>query len=346
MQYCIVKLNFKTPVRFGIKSLDDTSIICHSDTLFSAIFIEAMKIYGADKAELIKDKLQSGDIKISSMMPYFYDSDEEESWLYVPKPIISLESVKNTQENTVSLKKKVKKLKFLRISYLEEYINALKNQDVEMISSYINYVALEKTSQNVNLQQEKNQIYSITSNVFQNRLLEDNENIKSNSGIVGKSGLYFVMAYNDDGILKILKTVLNSLQYTGIGGKKSIGYGKFDFEITNEGEKLSYDEEELLGRIKNIENYDKKMLISLLSPSVKEIEELDIDKISYSLLKRGGFVDSFTYSENLVKKKYVFMFEEGSVMNKNINGEIKDLKRYGNHSIYRNGIAMYVGVEC
>ena len=49
MQYKIFKLKFETPVHFGSEkvgtSLEKTNIICHSDTLFSAMCQEILKLY-------------------------------------------------------------------------------------------------------------------------------------------------------------------------------------------------------------------------------------------------------------------------------------------------------------
>lgn len=55
MSYSIIKMQLASQARFGIKNLEDTFKICHSDTLFSAIFIEALNLYGIDLAENLKE---------------------------------------------------------------------------------------------------------------------------------------------------------------------------------------------------------------------------------------------------------------------------------------------------
>ena len=49
MQYKIFKLKFETPVHFGDEKigtrLEKTNIICHSDTLFSAMCQEILKLF-------------------------------------------------------------------------------------------------------------------------------------------------------------------------------------------------------------------------------------------------------------------------------------------------------------
>ncbi len=55
MSYSIIKMQFASQARFGIKNLEDTFKICHSDTLFSAIFIETLNLYGIDLAEKLKE---------------------------------------------------------------------------------------------------------------------------------------------------------------------------------------------------------------------------------------------------------------------------------------------------
>ncbi|MCI9247279.1 MAG: hypothetical protein HFJ30_09295 [Clostridia bacterium] len=55
MSYSIIKMQFVSQARFGVKNLEDTFKICHSDTLFSAIFIETLNLYGIEVAEKLKE---------------------------------------------------------------------------------------------------------------------------------------------------------------------------------------------------------------------------------------------------------------------------------------------------
>ena len=52
MEYKLYKLTFNTPVHFGSdivgSSLEESDFICHSDTFFSALCLEYIKLNGAE----------------------------------------------------------------------------------------------------------------------------------------------------------------------------------------------------------------------------------------------------------------------------------------------------------
>ena len=64
----------------------------------------------------------------------------------------------------------------------------------------------------------------------------------------------------------------------------------------------------------------------------------------YQLIKKSGFVNSPKYSENLQKRKQVYMISSGAVLNFKPAGRLADLKLHGNHSIYRMGKPIAIGV--
>ena len=73
----VFKLSFKTPVHFGKKRLSDGEMTITSDTLFSALFIEALQL-GIETDWLLNDLI------ISDTFPY------ENEIYYLPKPLIKL----------------------------------------------------------------------------------------------------------------------------------------------------------------------------------------------------------------------------------------------------------------
>ena len=162
----------------------------------------------------------------------------------------------------------------------------------------------------------------------------------------GEAFFDFVIKYEEETQMELIKNVLESLQYTGIGGKRSIGYGSFNIDsITSLDKSQYYDEKVLYDLMENSDDSKYFMLISLLSPEEDEIEEFDLEKIYYSLIKRGGFIYSSGYSENNQKKNDIYMLEEGSTFNKKYLGGIKNLAENGKHPVYRYGIGMYIGIK-
>ena len=88
-----------------------------------------------------------------------------------------------------------------------------------------------------------------------------------------------------------------ALQFSGIGGKRSAGYGRFEYTcVSNE-------------NISNLLNQDGDNFI-LLSTSMAKREELEasLNKARYILSKRTGFIQSTTYSDRLVKKNDFYSF--------------------------------------
>ena len=79
-------------------------------------------------------------------------------------------------------------------------------------------------------------------------------------------------------------------------------------------------------------------------PQKDEIEKIKNKENGYQLIKRSGFVNSPKYSENPQKRKQVYMISSGSVLNFKPAGRLADLKLHGNHSIYRMGKPIAIGV--
>lgn len=271
-------------------------------------------------------------------MPYFYDAYEEEYKLFLPKPILYIENKekKTLKMENKSLKKVLKEIEFIQVSDLENYINDIKSNNTEEISKYSNKMIEKNLVTKVNMEKEISNPYNIALNTYMNKL--------NNNGldIEGVSGLYFIIYYQEEKQYEFIKNIIESLQYTGIGGKKSIGYGQFkiDTKVDNS------SDEEILYELLNKSNDSKyKMLISLLSPTLDEIKGLDNKNIFYSLMKRSGFVYSLKYSDRNLKKKDIYMFEEGSCLDKLYLGDIKDVSKNGKHAVYKYGIGMYLGVD-
>ena len=320
MEYKLYKLKFNTPVHFGSDkvspSLEEVDVTCHSDTLFSALCLEYIKLYGDNNLEEFIELFNKGDLLISSLLPY------KKKDLYIPKPSIVVErdNKKDDENISSSNRKKMKKLEFIKVEDLNNYLNSIKGScDFEFDNMDYNKFAEEYLFQKIALREEKNRLYT----VGVHRFYKD-------------CGLYFILAYNNKNDLNKFEKIFKSLSYSGIGGKRTAGYGHFDFYEDN-----------------NISSIDKllfkdakyKMLLSLYSPDENEFDNIDYQYSYYSLIKRNGFIYSQTYSNTLLKRKSLCMFKEGSCFIGNINGNIKDVSHNGNHKVYRYGKALYIGID-
>lgn len=320
MEYKLYKLTFNTPVHFGSdivgSSLEESDFICHSDTFFSALCLEYVKLNGAETIEGFIDFFNNGKLLISSLLPY------KNNDLYIPKPSIVIERSdtknENKEENSSSNRKKMKKLNYIKVSDIDIYLNYIKGiGDFNFDYEYNNF-AKYSLNQKVGLRDEENRLYSLGTYSF----------YKNN-------GLYFALSFSNNETLKEFEKVLKSLSYSGIGGKRTHGLGNFEY---NESDFRAFEN-------KLFKDSKYKMLLSLFSPTENEMESIDFNNSFYSLIKRNGFIYSNNYSGNLSKRKSLSMFKEGSCFTDNINGNIKDVSQNGNHKVYRYGKAFYIGID-
>lgn len=331
MQYKIFKLKFETPVHFGDEkigtSLEKTNIICHSDTLFSAMCQEILKLF--DEIVLLDfvDMVEEGELLFSSLLPYNGNN------LFLPKPYLLLERNYNKEEMDSSSikKKKMKKLEYISINDFYKYIDYLKmGCDFDYNEDFYNVCEINTTAKvSLNTDNDNNNIYYVGSTYFKK-----------------DCGLYVLVAYNKDEHIELFEKILTSLGYSGIGGKRSCGYGKFEIEDEMFPDIVGLPEEKLMYSLLE-ENGDYQETLSVVSPSNEEIENQDFDKAFYKLISRNGYVYSTTYTEEntLVKRKSLSMFKEGSCFPFEIKGKIKDVSDNGKHPVYKNGKCLKIGVK-
>lgn len=200
MKYISYKLDFTTAVHFGEKTLADTNISLHADTLFSALCIEAVKM---GKIDELYDATKKGDILLSDLLPY------KNNTYYIPKPILHI--VSDNEADSV-LKKKLKNTKYIASECIEDYLrgNVQKDQLSESFG--------RKTGR----------VYAATPS------FEDAKPYHVETFSFDKdSGLYVIVGYKNDNDLYLIEGLLDMLSFVGIGGKRSSGLGKFELKTSN-----------------------------------------------------------------------------------------------------------------
>lgn len=148
------------------------------------------------------------------------------------------------------------------------------------------------------------------------------------------TGLYILAGYEEKKDLELLNELLESLQYTGLGGKKSSGLGRFEYKVCE----IPSDMKKQLTK-----NACQKMLLSTALPEDEEMEEVLRDA-SYLLLKRSGFIDSPTYALQQMRKKDIYVFSPGSCFTHTFKGKVIEEKNGGTHPIFRYAKAFFMGV--
>ena len=350
MNYKIYKLKFKSPVHFGSDilgtSLEEADLICHSDTLFSALCLECISLNGKDFFEKkFFNLFYENKLLISSLFPYKKDS------LYIPKPFIvknrnNADSTEKDNKDNKYDRKAMKKISYLKIDDIKDYLESVNSNNdsfLDKINKENGYNDFAKYNliQKVSLRSDNNK--------------SDNSNESDNNDLYSigayhfnkNCGLYFIFAYNDDENLRLFESILKSLQYSGIGGKRTSGYGLFRYKAVSDNEVIK-----MFGFERN-DKTNYKMLISLYSPAQEELNNIELNKSYYSLIKRNGFVYSHTYNDNPLKRKSICMFKEGSCFcfkdKSSIVGNIVNVSfeddNNKRHAVYRYGKALYIDIN-
>lgn len=278
MAYKMYFLSFQT-AHFGTGKLDSTAFTFTADRLFSALFIEAIKM---GKEEDFLSLVRQDDFVLSDAFP-FVDMP------FLPKPIGYPKMDKLPQMNDlVELRKqakKTKKLSYIRLDDFEAFLNG-KVLDNEEFGK-LNIVT-------------KNQPF-MDGHLFQVRTITYQENVS----------LYLIAKQS-----QLFDELMTALQFSGLGGKRSSGYGRFHLEIKDVPEKLS--------KHLAFEAVSNVMTLTTALPNDDDLEEA-ICNGQYLLAKSSGFTFSNSYQSNFRKQDF-YKFKAGSTFSKSFRGQIADIR--------------------
>lgn len=303
----IVKLSFHAPVHFGRRRLSDSEYICDAATLFSALYIEALNMGCADE---LLHAARTGEVVFSDAFPYIGEQ------LYIPKPMVELPRVAEVQvESGDSRSQKAnKKLKFIPLLKLSNYLDG----SLDFVSELDCFkLGTSCVRTKVNLTRETS---------------DDAEpyhvgGFSYNPGC----GIYFIVRGTFD-----VGPLFTQLGFSGIGGKRSSGYGYFSVEFADAN----------LFNFANKANSGKRLM--LLSSSLPREDELSDDLLcdaKYLLEKKSGFVQSSAHAPTPRKKRDMWVFTPGSVFSRPFEGDIFDVNTTIDvHSVYRYARAMCMEV--
>lgn len=302
-------MSFPNGIHIGKNNLHDAEMTICADTLFSAICLEIIE-KSMEEFEMFLGKVSDGKIVFSDMLPYCGDT------YYMPKPVIKINSTEVQAD--LSLRKAYKKLTYIPIDKIGEYLNGTLDlrQEESVIS---NDIGKKDVRTCVSINDEEEPVpFRVGTYSFRN-----------------ESGLYVLVGCEDVKDISALDEYMTALGYSGIGGKRKSGLGRFAWK---EG-KIS---EELLNRL--TKSHDKYVSLSCALPKDEELEDA-LDNAGYLLIKRSGFVASKEcYNENL-KKKDVYLLQSGSCFSNKFNGSIIDVSNGGNHPVYRYAKPIFLGVN-
>ena len=301
MRKIYFKLRFTTALHFGNGSLESTDIAFKADTLFSALYIEALKA-GCEK-DLFR-YIDEGRLLFSNAFPYCEDE------LFLPKPVLKPEGIDTSDPAD---RKKFKNLSYIPVSMWDSYLKG----EMEVDSVRKDFGVFISSEHAAVRREEETLPYHVGKFKFYDGC-----------------GLYFILMYESDEAYDLVSRLMELLSYSGIGGKRSSGLGRFEVLRAKENKQLSG----LLDR-----EGSRYMLLSCALPLDSEAGDV-IDGASYILEKRSGFVASDTYENEWRKKRDLYVFGEGSCFPAKFKGDIYDVSGGGRHPVYRYARGMFLGI--
>ena len=277
----IYKLKFTSAIHIGIGRLgyDRGEEFIRSDTLMGAIASGWRKLYGEDPSFLFQEDV----ISMSSAFPYY------NGFLFFPSPPCKIHLFAFPDEN----RKDVKRIKWIDRSLIDKFQNGEKLTPLNTI--LFGKFAVPKDAE----EEFKVPVKSFkVERVAIKRIEQEStpftfQEIKFIEG----GGLYFIVDVKEE-IKKKFEAVLHFMGDEGIGADRTVGKGFF--------------------KVEKVDIFDWPYssdgtwyLLSLFIPTEKEIEKITLDKSSFSIMKRGGWV---TYGNMNLRKRNIWAFEEGAIL--------------------------------
>ena len=317
MESKIFKLAFQGPVHFGSGRLSDAEYTCDAATLFSALFIEALALGCPDE---LLHAANCGDCTLSDCFPYIG------STLYVPKPmgITFFEEEAGSEKEADSRSRKAgKKLLYIPARSFNEYLKGNFDFIQELEHFKLGQSALRTK---VNLERA-------TSN-------DAKPYHVGGYSFYSGCGIYFIYQGKYD-----IEPLVKSLSFSGIGGKRSSGYGMFTYTIEDVSclNAVLAHETSTLGVSASEEK--QFMLLSSAAPNKDELTDELLRHASYKLERRGGFVQSITHAQTPRKKQDMWVFRPGSLFSCTFEGSVFNVNKTADaHAVYRYARALWMEV--
>lgn len=308
MNNVIYKLKFPYGVHFGKRDVSDSENTFSADTLFSALALEALRI---DKKELehLYQAVNQERLLFSDGFPYVGET------LYIPKPFLYIQGERT--EEASKMKKIMKKLKYIPVNAVDDFLN----QTLDAENENRCLAGLGKKEEKVCV------------------LIEEGKETKPyRVGIYHFeecSGLYVIVRYKTKAELDLFEKFLQMLSFSGLGGERSSGYGRFVY--TKIGIPLC-----LAQRFE--QKYKHYMALSVCMAAENELDQA-VKGATYQLKKRSGFIDSEFASESGFRKKDFYVFSSGSCFRNPFLGDVFDVSRNSSHPVYRYAKSMLIGVR-
>ena len=337
MQYYLYTLCFDAPVHFGAAErgggLEHTQMTLTADALFSAMAAELSAAGGQDALQDLLAAVRDGRMRFSDLLPWREEPSGD--WdFYVPRPAFWEQvnhSLPDSYASACALsraRKQQKKTAYVRASRLQDFGAAVcAGRPFEEVNDF----GEEILRQRVNCRGEEPLPYFVGSFAFHEQ-----------------AGLYLVLAIDDADTdesehVEAMACLLDFIGQTGIGGKRSSGYGKFhlaDDPIILSDDAVYGEDDGALYQMLSDTAAEWQMAIAPVLPGVQDIEAAAHGL--YRLRHVGGFVTTDALAE---KKNSICLLDSGSCLHERIAGSMAVLGQNEGHPVLRYGYGLYLGIR-
>ena len=332
MSYYLYKLAFDSPVHFGNAEqggkLEQIGTDFPSDTLFSAMCSELALQNETEILNWLISNVNENKIAFTNLFPCLQNRNEDD-FLFLPKPVMAVPSADPEEKLPLdelkakaTNRKKQKKIKYIRCGNLQDYFASLRTGANFDGSAEFGTATL---TQRVSRREELPLPYYVAKYVF-----------KENAG------MYFVTWLAEDNASVRFEKIVSLLGYSGIGGKRSSGFGKFHVATSVKLEEHCSGDAGVLYHMLEDRTSLWQMNVSSFLPLAEDLRQ--VKEGQYVLQKRSGFV-SVENNETEIKKNSIYMIAAGSCFKKRLAGRIVSLGNTGKHEILRYGKGLFVGLK-
>lgn len=316
LSYYLYKLHFSGPVHIGPdhgqNPLESSLTTMHSDSFFSALCVEAARYGGSEMVENLVDDARQSRMVLSDLLPC---RGEE---LFLPKP--NLPFVQARVEANSENRKEFKKMRFVPISMWTDYCKFCFEEKPFSLKK------CKEAMQGFSYPDQRQRVAVEGSEDPEPYFLQA-------TSFPPDSSLYCILGFDSGQTRSKWEQLLNSLAWSGIGGKRSSGWGKFEISSPD-----SLENHQVLHTGLSAKDAPMWMTLNTSLPTDEELQSI-AQQSSYLLCRRGGFVDGKTY-----KKRTVYAFSAGSCVNARFEGDVLDLAPKGRRAVYRMLKPILLGV--
>lgn len=322
MSYSLFRLRFKTAVHLGTSdsalSLSSSEDHFRADTLFSALCHTALTLYGPEGLDLLIRQAQSGELLLSDSMPW------KDETLYLPKPCYH---ARQRQEVPAALRKAMKRLRWIPVPDFVRFTGSFHGEAVyDAAESNVRFGTHDKITR-ANAESGIPTLYQV--GIFQ---------------FAKDCGLWFLARCGTAEQEERLYRLVTALGMSGIGGKTSSGYGRFEIV---EHTRLSESEQPQHLWLRQALVQENASHYLLLTSSLPAEDELDgvVDNAWFQVVRRAGYVQSETYAPVSLRKRTQYFLAAGAVTDRRFRGSLYDVGGTGGHPVYRYSLPIMMGVS-